>query len=60
MSSWLSIRAKIIIQKLWQLQIHWDDPLPKSVQSDWVKLEKEISQVGLVQILSSILIRGIF
>lgn len=54
----LAIRAKIIIQKLWILQLNWDDTLPNSVRSDWEKLEKEISQVGLIQIPRHILLKG--
>jgi len=36
------IRAKIGLQKLWQLGLDWDDEVPVAVQDQWITLFKEI------------------
>lgn len=46
----LSIRAKIIIQRLWQLNIGWDERLPCDLLHEWLALREEISRVGLIRI----------
>jgi len=30
-------RAKIIMQKMWQLKIEWDQPVPNSLQDEWIE-----------------------
>lgn len=52
----LAIRAKLIIQKLWQLQIDWDDDIPVEMVSEWVNLKTEFSQVGLIRVPRHVLI----
>lgn len=46
----IGIRSKLIIQKLWQLRIDWDDDIPKDLASEWIELKHEISQVGQMRI----------
>ena len=51
----LSIRAKFIIQKLWQLQIDWDDNVPSEILKEWTNLKIELSQVGLIRVPRQVL-----
>ncbi|XP_050059758.1 uncharacterized protein LOC126551048 [Aphis gossypii] len=30
------IRAKLMLQELWRLQIQWDDPLPNDIKERWI------------------------
>lgn len=54
----LSIRAKLIIQKLWKLHIDWDDTnIPEELISDWLKLKFEVSQVGLMQVPRHVVVK---
>lgn len=31
----VTIRAKILMQKLWELKLQWDDPLPEDKVTVW-------------------------
>ena len=39
------IRAKIGMQELWQLGLHWDDELPCNVQEKWIQLFTEMKEL---------------
>jgi len=34
------VNAKLIIQNLWQIKAGWDDPLPESIQNEWLKCHR--------------------
>ncbi|KAF2888054.1 hypothetical protein ILUMI_18119, partial [Ignelater luminosus] len=38
----ISIRAKLIIQKLWKLQLDWDDQIPVELQSEWAEFKQHV------------------
>ncbi|XP_076660689.1 uncharacterized protein LOC143364062 [Halictus rubicundus] len=38
------IVAKIILQKLWQIQIGWDRSIPQDLHSQWLQYRQDISQ----------------
>ena len=38
------IRAKISLQELWQIGLHWDDKLPCDLQEKWMQLFKEMKE----------------
>ncbi|XP_063993427.1 uncharacterized protein LOC135171065 [Diachasmimorpha longicaudata] len=42
--------AKTFIQKLWELKVHWDTPLPPDIQEEWSNYYKELP---LVQTINS-------
>ena len=42
------IRAKIGLQKLWQLGLDWDDEVPVAVQNQWITLFKEMKELDNV------------
>ncbi|KAB0796731.1 hypothetical protein PPYR_10792, partial [Photinus pyralis] len=44
------IISKIIIQKLWQLKLEWDQPIPNSISTDWVKFRSELSVLNTLNI----------
>jgi len=52
----LTIRTKLLIQKLWQLKVDWDESIPNHLYSEWQILRGEISQVGLMQIPRHVLV----
>ncbi|XP_056629853.1 uncharacterized protein LOC130440615 [Diorhabda sublineata] len=37
-----TIIAKMIMQKLWENKLAWDDAIPKAISENWVRLEKEL------------------
>lgn len=50
---WLApstILVKILFQKLWKAKINWDDPLPKSIETEWSILRKSISSFQTLRI----------
>ena len=42
------IRAKIGLQKLWQLGLDWDDEVPAAVHDQWIALFKEMKELDNV------------
>lgn len=52
------IKAKILIQRLWQLKIGWDESLPLYINSEWTKILSDITKVKLIQIPRFSLMRG--
>ncbi|KRZ75252.1 hypothetical protein T10_4672 [Trichinella papuae] len=44
------IRAKILIQELWQRGLHWEDPLPGDLQTNWMKWMTEWKEIRDVRI----------
>ena len=42
------IRAKIGLQKLWQLGLDWDDEVPLTVQDNWISLFQEMKELDTV------------
>lgn len=53
----LSMRAKLIIQKLWQLKIDWDESIPNQLYSEWLDLKNEIAQVGLMRVPRHVIVK---
>lgn len=50
---WLSpvtITAKIIFQRVWELNLGWDEQLPAEIQNDWLKLREQISVLKTIKI----------
>ena len=45
-----TIRAKVIIQKLWKLKVAWDESLPEDVVREYRSWESELSDVELIKI----------
>ncbi|XP_048587404.1 uncharacterized protein LOC125570185 [Nematostella vectensis] len=40
----ISIRAKILIQDLWKLNVDWDEPLNGEIRTRWLSIAQEIRQ----------------
>ncbi|XP_012285896.1 uncharacterized protein LOC105702705 [Orussus abietinus] len=50
---WLApviITAKILIQRLWLAQVDWDQSLPSSVETEWVRYEKQLPAIERISI----------
>ncbi|XP_066141168.1 uncharacterized protein [Euwallacea fornicatus] len=52
----LTVRVKLLIQRLWQLKIDWDEGIPSQLHAEWVKLKNEIARVGLLQVPRHVLV----
>ena len=37
------LRAKLIIQLLWKLQVTWDEPIPLDVKNNWLEFREQLS-----------------
>ena len=37
------VRVKILLQKLWESGVGWDDPVPQSIQETWETWWSELS-----------------
>ncbi|XP_077504764.1 uncharacterized protein LOC144114732 [Amblyomma americanum] len=50
---WLSpfiVRAKVLFQQLWRLNIEWDDALPEGIAAEWSKWLDELSYLPEVKV----------
>ena len=50
---WVSptvIIAKILLQKLWKLNLEWDERLPSPMATEWTTFLKELQKVSHIQI----------
>eukprot|EP00057_Strongylocentrotus_purpuratus_P004640 XP_003729152.1 PREDICTED: uncharacterized protein LOC100889568 [Strongylocentrotus purpuratus] len=43
-------RAKMGLQRLWQMGLGWDDPLPEKEQTEWTKLFEEMTLLNNVKL----------
>ena len=50
--SLVTVRAKILIQRLWQQDIDWDEPLSNAAEQGWLSIATDIQD----DITTSILI----
>lgn len=46
----VTVRAKILIQKLWQEDIDWDEPLSKATEEEWVSIAADIQDAMTISI----------
>lgn len=46
----VTIRAKLFIQKLWQLNKNWDEPLSEPLQGEWKSFYGELELINQVKI----------
>jgi hypothetical protein len=44
------IQFKIFMQQLWQLKVHWDDPLIAELKEHWHRLQHELPIVKCIQV----------
>ncbi|XP_018376532.1 PREDICTED: uncharacterized protein LOC108769821 [Trachymyrmex cornetzi] len=44
------VQAKLILQELWQLGIHWDESVPQELYSRWLKLKSQLVNVNKISI----------
>jgi hypothetical protein len=50
---WLAptvVRAKILLQSLWKLELGWDDSLPTSIQEEWLTYRYNLSTIEQLRI----------
>ena len=44
------IRAKIMLQSLWQLKIDWDDPIPEDLKLSWIRFYEKLHSLNEIKI----------
>jgi hypothetical protein len=44
------IKAKILLQRLWETKISWDDPIPLSIQEIWARWKSELHLLAKVHL----------
>lgn len=49
------IKAKILMQQLWQLQLNWDQPVPDHIKEFWLKFLSQIPILNKIQIKRQVL-----
>ncbi|XP_011860459.1 PREDICTED: uncharacterized protein LOC105557752 [Vollenhovia emeryi] len=50
LASPLVVRAKLIMQRTWQLKLGWDDELPPDLQQAWIKYMQELIELRTIRI----------
>jgi len=46
LTSPVSVRAKVFMQKLWQLRVEWDEPLDASIRDEWNTITSDIQRLS--------------
>jgi len=49
-SSPVSVRAKLFMQKLWQLHVEWDEPLDHTIRDEWHIIINDIQRLSELSI----------
>lgn len=44
------IKAKLLLQELWQQKIEWDEPLPSDLATSWTNIAKEIENATMTML----------
>jgi hypothetical protein len=44
----ITVRAKILMQTLWEGKFEWDQPLPADIQAKWYDLARDLQQAVLL------------
>lgn len=52
------IVAKFILQELWQLQLDWDESVPISLQTKWLKYLDSLSKINDIEISRHVVIQN--
>ena len=46
----ITIKAKILMQQLWQTGVNWDEPLNQVYQNTWLQIAKDLQETTTIQI----------
>lgn len=49
------IQPKMMLQKLWQQKIEWDEPVPQSIQESWMEFINNLPSLSTLQIPRKVL-----
>ena len=41
-----TIKAKILLRKMWGIKLDWDDSMPENMRKDWIEFFKELFEVA--------------
>lgn len=56
----ITVMAKLIIQKLWQLKLSWDESIPLDLHTEWIKFQDEIHLLQAIKIPRLVICKGAF
>ena len=46
----VTIHSKLLIQRLWQIKIEWDEPLEADLNREWLSIAKDLNQLSSITI----------
>ncbi|XP_073964611.1 uncharacterized protein [Choristoneura fumiferana] len=52
-AGWLtpvSIKLKILFQKIWEVNINWDDKIPENIHSEWIQIRQDLANINQLQV----------
>lgn len=52
----VTIKPKILIQRLWSLNLGWDDPVPQDIKMSWLKFTDHLSTLSPLRVSRNVLI----
>ena len=44
------VKAKILLQRLWQLKVAWDESLPMDIHTSWLDISQHFEELNAIQI----------
>ena len=55
----ISLLGKVLMQKLWQIKLKWDDPIPTNLLNSWNECSTNLVKISDVQIARAVLPSGV-
>ncbi|XP_075990113.1 uncharacterized protein LOC142985752 [Anticarsia gemmatalis] len=46
----VTVKAKLIFQRVWTKKLAWDEALPKDIQDEWLKTKDQLEELRIVKI----------
>ena len=46
----VTIKMKILLQRLWEIKVDWDDPVPEDIHEVWLQWRNELSSLATMHI----------
>lgn len=44
------VKAKILMKKVWSIEVGWDDILPQDLRQEWIEYIHELRDVSMIHI----------
>ena len=46
----MTIKAKLLLQEVWQVKLAWDEPLPSTIKDKWVAILDDLQELPQLMI----------